>query len=119
MEKLNLTVSSRNYVTKTVTKLWAKDSRNNKKPIEGLHQVTDDVVMYQVFGDDDFIEAFLIVDTINKFVYACGGRDRDAVATLERKLIKDRYVLALYGTVSKELESRLPCVADAFIENTL
>ena len=119
MEKLNLTVSSRNYVTKTVTKLWAKDQRNSKKAIKGLHNITDDVVLYQVFGDDDFIEAFLIVDTINKFVYACGGRDKDAIATLERKLIKDRYVLCLYGTVSKELESRLPCIADAFIENTL
>ena len=102
-------VSTRNYITKTVSKQWAKDSRNNDFSMKFIRNLCDTEDLLKV-DDESFVTLFSIVDEEAKVLYACFGRDELKAKKACKLYAEAGFVLGLLGTVPKGCEEMFETV---------
>ena len=109
-----ITISARNYITKTITKNWVKDPRNNSKSKDALHKICDTKRYYRICEDDGFIRYFALADDEAKVLFAVGGRELESIDQVVKAYLKAGYSLGLKGCIPKEYEEAFIDVSNFF-----
>lgn len=112
-----ITVSARNYITKTISLIWAKDPRNKNLKMTPLMQILDTKAFYNVCVDDnDIVLYYAIVDPEAQVIFACGGRDFNGVHKVMKAYLKAGYAVGCNGTIPKEYEDKFINVSNFYFE---